>query len=249
MEIVADLHTHTIASGHAYSTVQEMARAAADKGLKMLAITEHGPKMPGGPHIYYFYNIKIIPDVIYGVEIIRGVEGNIIDRNGNIDLPDDHLQNLDWVLAGFHIFISPEGTVEENTRAMLRIIENPRIDGIVHPGNPDFLIDPLPVVKAAKANGKVIEMNNSSIRGGIREGSKENCLRIARLAKEYGVQIMLNSDAHISFDVGRVDGVAALAKEAGLTEENILNTSMEKIKNFLARRGKERREVLLEPLV
>lgn len=249
MEIVADLHTHTIGSGHAYSTVQEMARAAAGKGLKMLALTEHGPKMPGGPHIYYFYNIKIIPDVIYGVEIIRGVEGNIIDRNGSIDLPDDHLQNLDWVLAGFHIFISPEGTVEENTQAMLRIIENPRIDGVVHPGNPDFLIDPLPVVKAAKANGKVIEMNNSSIRGGIRDGSKENCLRIAKLAKEYGVQIMLNSDAHISFDVGRVDGVIKLAKEAGLTEENVLNTSVEKIKNFLALRGKERREVLLEPLV
>jgi len=249
MKIVADLHTHTIGSGHAYSTVQEMARAASEKGLRMLALTEHGPKMPGGPHMYYFFNIKIIPDNIYGVEILRGVEGNIIDRKGNIDLPDDHLHNLDWVLAGFHIFISPEGTIEENTQAMIKVIENPRIDGIVHPGNPDFQIDPLPVVKAAKANGKVIEMNNSSVRGGIREGSKENCLRIAQLAKEYGVPIMLNSDAHISFDVGVVANVAELAKEAGLTEKNILNTSLERIKNFLARRGKERREVLTRPLV
>jgi len=249
MEIVADLHTHTIGSGHAYSTVEEMARAAAQKGLKMLAITEHGPQMPGGPHLYYFYNIKIIPDLIYGVEIIRGVEGNIIDREGNIDLPDDYLEKLDWVLAGAHVFITPEGTIEENTQTMIKILENPRIDGIVHPGNPDFPIDPLPMIKAAKINGKVIEMNNSSTRCGIREGSKENCLRIAQLAKEYGIPIMLNSDAHISFDVGRVDGALNLALEAGLSEENILNTSMERIKNFMAKRGKERRDVLLRPLV
>lgn len=249
MQIVADLHTHSIGSGHAYSTIEEMAKAAAQKGLKMLALTEHGPKMPGGPHIYYFYNIKIIPNLIHGVEIIRGVEGNIIDRNGNIDLPDDHLENLDWVLAGFHIFISPEGTVEENTRTLLKIIENPRIDGIVHPGNPDFQVDPLPIVKAVKANGKVIEINNSSVRGGIREGSKENCLQIAKLAKEYGVQVMVNSDAHISFDVGLVDNAMQLALNAGLTEENILNTSIEKVRNFLARRGKERREVLTRPVI
>jgi len=247
MQIVADLHTHSIASGHAYSTIEEMANAAAKKGLKMLALAEHGPKMPGGPHLYYFYNIRVIPDQIAGVEILRGVECNIIDRDGNIDLDDEHLAKLDWVLAGFHIFCSPEGSKEENTKALLKTIENPRVDGIVHPGNPEFEVDPLPVIKAIKANGKTLEINNSSVRkgGNIRLGSRENCLHIAKLAKEYGVQVILSSDAHISFDVGRFDNALELIRDAGLTEENILNTSVEKIKSFLARRGKERREVLL----
>jgi len=250
MEIVADLHTHSIASGHAYSTVEEMVRGAVRRGLKMLALAEHGPSMPGGPHLYHFYNIKVIPSMIDGIRILRGVEGNIADRDGNIDLDDEHLEKLDWVLAGFHIVCSPEGTIEENTRTLLKTIENPRIDGIVHPGNPDFLIDPLTIVKAIKANGKVLEINNSSVRSGsVRQGSRENCLRIAKFAKEYGVQVMLNSDAHISYDVGRVDSAMELALEAGLTEENVLNTSLDKINTFLARRGKERQEILLRPLV
>lgn len=251
MKIVADLHTHSLGSGHAYSPIEEMIKAAAKRGLKMLALTEHGPSMPGGPHLYYFYNIKVIPNFVEGVEILRGVEANIVDREGTIDLDDEHLEKLDWVLAGFHIVCSPEGSIEENTQALIKAIENPRVDGVVHPGNPDFLIDPLPVVKAAKANGKVLEINNSSVRkgGSVRVGSRENCLKLATLAKEYGVQVMLNSDAHISFDVGRFDNALELALEVGLTEDNVLNTSLEKIKSFLARRGKERREVLLKPLV
>src|SRR5512146_3220126 len=54
LKIVADMHTHTIASGHAYSTVNELAHAAAAKGLAAMAITDHGPALPGGPHLYHF---------------------------------------------------------------------------------------------------------------------------------------------------------------------------------------------------
>lgn len=244
MKLVADLHTHSVASGHAYSTILELAKAAAEKGLKMLALTDHGPKMPGGPHLYHFYNITVIPEKIEGIEIIRGVEANIIDGNGNIDLPDDYLVRLDWVLAGFHMFCSPEGTREENTEALIKAIENPRVDGIVHPGNPDYPIDPLRVIKAVQANRKVIEINNSSVRGGVRAGSKENCLRIARLAKEYGVQVMLNSDAHISFDVGAFEQAIEIAQQIGLQEENILNASLVKIRSFIAQRNRERQDFI-----
>lgn len=244
MELVADLHTHSVASGHAYSTVLELAREAAAKGLKMLALTDHGPNMPGGPHLYHFYNITVIPEKIEGVEIIRGVEANIIDCHGNIDLPDDYLIRLDWVLAGFHMFCSPEGTREENTDTLIKAIENPRVDGIVHPGNPDYPIDSLRVIKAIQANRKVIEINNSSVRGGVRAGSKENCLRIARLAKEYGVQVMLNSDAHISFDVGAFEQAVEIAEQVGIKEENVFNASLGKIRKFMAQRNQERREFI-----
>ena len=69
MEFTLDLHTHTVASGHAYSTVQEMAKAAADKGLKGLAITEHAPEMPGTCHLYYFQNLRIVPRKRFGIEL------------------------------------------------------------------------------------------------------------------------------------------------------------------------------------
>ena len=77
MKLVADLHTHTVASGHAYCSVNEMAQAAADVGLEMIAITDHGPNMPGGPHLYHFGNIHVVPSVIAGARVLKGVEANI----------------------------------------------------------------------------------------------------------------------------------------------------------------------------
>ena len=61
MFIEIDTHTHTLASGHAYCTMNEMAQEAAARGLKGLAITEHAPDMPGGPYIYHFQNLKVVP--------------------------------------------------------------------------------------------------------------------------------------------------------------------------------------------
>ena len=70
MQFVADLHVHTVASGHAYSTVAEIARVAADKGLALIALTDHGPAMPGGPHAYHFSNQTAIPDVLFGLRVL-----------------------------------------------------------------------------------------------------------------------------------------------------------------------------------
>jgi putative hydrolase len=86
LKLVADLHTHSIASGHALSTIQENAQAAAKKGLEILGVTDHGPQTPGGPHVYYFYSLFALPDFLEGVRILRGVEANIIDGQGNLDL-------------------------------------------------------------------------------------------------------------------------------------------------------------------
>ena len=72
MKIELDVHTHTIASGHAFSTLQEMAQAAADKGLKVLGITEHSPGVPGTCHPIYFRNLHVVPRRMYGVELLLG---------------------------------------------------------------------------------------------------------------------------------------------------------------------------------
>lgn len=102
MNIVIDTHTHTLASGHAYSTVLENAAAAERKGLKLLCITDHAPEMPGAPHYWYFNNQRILPRFLHNVGILRGVEANTMNTEGQIDLPTSSDRHLDWVIASFH---------------------------------------------------------------------------------------------------------------------------------------------------
>ena len=73
LAIVADMHTHSVASGHAYSTVNELVLAAAGLGLRGLALTDHGPALPGGPPRSHFGSLRHIPPSIAGVRVLRGV--------------------------------------------------------------------------------------------------------------------------------------------------------------------------------
>lgn len=240
MRLVADLHTHTISCGHAYSTVLENARAAQEKGLKMIAITDHGPAMPGGPHQFYFKNIGVIPPVIEGVEILRGAEANIISFDGELDLPDHILEKLDIVLAGFHKRVYTGGTPEENTKAMINAMRNPFVDIIVHPCNPQFQVIIPQIVEAAIEHGKLLEINNSSLTI-TRKGSAKNCAAIAEWVVKLNGRVVLGSDAHISFDVGCLEQAVKLAIQAGLREDQVLNTSLKLIKDFLGQRLEHRR--------
>ena len=81
-----DMHTHTTASGHAYNTLYELAYSAAQRGLALLGCSDHAPAMPGSCHYYHFLNFKVIPRTICGVKIMMGVELNIIDYEGAIDM-------------------------------------------------------------------------------------------------------------------------------------------------------------------
>ena len=99
---VMDLHTHTVASGHAYNSLREMAKAAAEKGLELLGITEHAPKMPGSCQTFYFRNLKVVPRTLYGIELLLGSEVNIMDSEGNLDLSQKDLMSLDLVIASMH---------------------------------------------------------------------------------------------------------------------------------------------------
>lgn len=236
MKIVADLHIHTISSGHAYSTVMENARAAADRGLEMIAITDHGPAMPGGPHAYHFGNLKVLPDELYGVQILKGVEANIIDRAGNLDLPKSRLEPLDIILAGFHNICTPSGSVEENTEMMINAIKNPWVDVIVHPGNPEFLIDAEAVVKAAVQYDVAIELNNSSLKLS-RVGSKPHCEEILCLCKQYGAKIMVGTDSHFASAIGDFSPAIELLQKHDIPPSEVVNTSVAAIRKHLGRRS------------
>ena len=86
MNYIADLHTHTIASDHAYSTLLENIEYAKRAGMQALAITDHGPGVEDAPHLWHLLNMKSLPREIEGVRILRGVEANIMDMEGNLDM-------------------------------------------------------------------------------------------------------------------------------------------------------------------
>ncbi|AOT72168.1 phosphatase [Geosporobacter ferrireducens] len=237
MKLILDTHTHSISSGHAYSTIQEMAEGAKNKGLKLMAVTDHAPKLPGACHIYHFWNLKVIPRIIHGVEILRGVEVNILDDQGTIDLDEDILTRLDLVIASLHDACIEPGTIEENTNALIGAMSNPYVHIIGHPGNPRYPIDIDRMVRAAKEKNVLIEVNNSSFH--VRQGSKDNCTAIALKAKELGCRVVVGSDAHISYDVGKFDTVLEIFRRINMPEELVINASVEKLKNFLLEKGKK----------
>jgi putative hydrolase len=237
MKYLIDTHTHTIVSGHAYTTLLENVKCAADKGLKMMADTEHGPAMPGGPSIIYFGNLKVIPRIICGVYVLRGVEANIMDYDGKLDMPAERLKKLDLVIASLHDICLKPGSRDENTRALINAMDNKYVDIIGHPGNPAFKIDIDAVVKAAKQKNVLIEINNSSFVTS-RIGSYDNCLKIAQKAKEFGAQIVIGSDAHICFSIGEFEKADHIIKEAGIEDDMIMNTSPERFKKYLHDKGK-----------
>jgi putative hydrolase len=233
MRIIADLHTHTVASGHAYSTINELAQAAAALGLRGLALTDHGPALPGGPHRYHFCAMRFIPRAIAGVRIFRGIEANILNQRGELDLEDEVLAELDFVLAGLHEACGFCGRGSDlNTQAVLAAMDNPLVKCISHPGNPVFPLHYEEIVKAAVRTGTALEINNSSL-GVSRKGSSGNCQEIVRLCAQFGARILVGSDAHIAQGVGVFDDALQLIAQAGIAEEQVMNASWERLLTFL----------------
>jgi putative hydrolase len=234
MHIAIDTHTHSVASGHAYSTVDDLARGASEAGLEGFVLTDHGPAMPGTTHAYHFGNLGVIPNPLDGMRFYKGIEANIMDREGSIDLDTPTLLRLDFVMGGLHELCLAPASREENTLAMVRALENPLVDAISHPGNSSYPIDVEAIVEAARANGKALEINNSSFKHRVK--SKPFCLAIARRCAETGTRIVAGTDSHYWRDVGRFDLVLPVLEEAGVPEELVVNASVESFERFLAER-------------
>lgn len=234
MNYILDMHTHTIASGHAYSTIKEMARAAGEKGIKLLGITEHSLNMPGTCHSFYFQNLKVLERELFGVELKFGTELNIIDYNGNVDMESRILDTLDYAVASFHIPCIKPGTMEENTRAAIRVMDNPNVLILGHPDDGRYPLDYEKVVKAAKETGTILELNNSSLApNSFRPGTWENDAKMLSLCKELKVPVLVDSDAHVDSDVGNHEFAEQLLREADFPEELLLNNKPEKVKNMI----------------
>ncbi len=236
MQYLLDSHTHTIASGHAYNTIDEMARAAAEKGLSLLGITEHTMAMPGTCGEIYFRNLKVLPREMYGVKMLFGAEVNIMDADGALDMDQALLEQMDVVVASLHDpCIAPAGR-GENTRAILNVMKNPAVHIIGHPDNGRYPLDYEAVVKVAKENHVLLELNNSSLRpDGGRPNARENELAMLKLCKRYRAEVIMDSDAHCAADVGNHAFTDEILREADFPDDLLVNTSLKAYMAFLRR--------------
>lgn len=229
-----DLHTHTVASGHAYNTLYEMVQAAAGKGLQLLGITEHAPRMPGTCHPFYFFNLGVIPRKLYGVRLILGCELNIVDYRGSVDLEPRYLQKLDYAVASIHEPCYVCGSISQNTAACLGAMKNPAVQIIGHPDDGRFPIDYDTLVAAAREHRVLLEVNSSSLHPrSSRQNAYNNYLTMLELCRRYRTSIVVDSDAHCAADVGNHSRAWELIKEIDFPEELIVNSAIEKAASYI----------------
>ena len=210
-KILADMHTHTIASGHAYATLTEMCKEAANKGLEIYGITEHSSGIPGTCADIYFQNLRVVPRDLFGLDLRLGAEINIIDYNGTLDLDQKYIDRLDFVIAGIHSVCYKFGSKEENTAAIINAIKNPNVNIISHPDDGRCPLDYEALVQAAKEDQKLII---------------ENC-------EKYNHPFIMGSDAHFTTDIANYDHCGPLVESMNVDNELIMNYYPDRLREFL----------------
>ena len=237
MTDIIDIHTHSIASMHAYSTIHEMATAAKAKGLALLGISAHASALPGTFHEMYFCNFKVIRPAAYGIDIIMGAELNVMDYEGSVDLPERILQKMHYAIASLHDLVITPGTQEENTRALIGAMANPYVVIIGHPDNPGYPIDFDALARAAAEHHVLIEANNSSHNpNGPRKGSELLARDLLAACRRPGAHIIIGSDAPIDIDVGAHCHTPAILDEINFPAELVLNSDPARLKAWIAER-------------
>jgi len=233
MEIVVDIHTHTISSGHAYSTVKEYVDYANKIGLKHFAVTDHAPNMPGASGYYHFYAMYAVPSVIEGVRVYRGIELNILDFDGNVDFKEQDLDIFEVVIASMHPPCIKPGTKEENTKAVTSVMQKPFVKIIGHLGSPTYPIDIEEICRVAKETSTYLEINNKSLEAGGYRNDREAIKQLALECKRINHPVIVGSDAHFHEALGDVKNSIDLLKEIDFPVELIINADIKRFEELI----------------
>jgi DNA polymerase (family X) len=224
-DIRGDLHTHsTWTDGQA--SIEEMAAAAKQRGLKYIAVTDHSKRvtmvggLDGDQLRQQWAEIDELNKQLSGITVLKGVEVDILERGG-LDLPDDVLAEADWVVASVHF--GQKQSRDQITGRVLDALQNPYVSVFAHPTgrmllvrNP-YEIDMEAVMRAASDNGKMLELNAHPQRLDLDDVA-------CAAAKGFGIPIVISTDSH------RPEGLDAMrcgvqqARRAGLTKADVANT-------------------------
>lgn len=228
------MHTHTLASGHAYSTVTENAAYAHKIGLELLGVSDHAPKMPGSAGYLHFLNLKVLPQYIEGIRVLKGIELNILNENGKLDMKNNILKRLDYAIASLHIPCIDPMDKDRCTQTLINTIKNPFVNIIGHPGDPRYLFDIKSVVTCARDNNTLLEVNNSSFsKGNSRTGGESIVIEILKECKRQAMPIILGSDSHYHSYIGGFDNITPLLEEADFPNDLVINTDVDKFLKFI----------------
>lgn len=237
MKIIAELHTHSNEyCDHAGSSIPEFAAAAKEMGLKYLATTNHGPMLDDGtPSVFYMRNIGREFD---GIKFLAGIEADLRDLRGGLDLAQRDLLRLDFVIVSMH-GCCIEMDLPDYTGALVALAENPAVDCLGHIArDAEYRYDLDTVLNAVKANGKLVEFNNASVDGRDRSAA---CGHVMDRCAALGVESIVTSDSHAVKTLGNHRVVLKMLEEKNFPEHLIVNASEERMENFLSRRKKEKK--------
>lgn len=224
-----DLHIHTVASGHAFATLNEIVTYAESKRMKTVGISDHGPSMLGAPVESYFSMKNDVNLCSKKTRILFGCEANILSDAGSLDICEDTIHSLDYVLAGLHN-LTPYCSNGElyNTNAIVNCIIKNSILGITHPVNDSFPIEIKPIIEAAQYKRTLLELNSREL---IRcsEQTIKNTLTMIELCAETNIPIILSSDSHILNNVGIFSAPQEIFDAISESSVTIINNAFEKL--------------------
>lgn len=232
--LTIDLHIHSIASGHALNTVYELAYVAKQKGLTHIGIAEHGPSMQGAPHEGYFWISDQLKE-LFGIKVYLGIEANIIDTNGKLDLENEMLKRQKIVLAGIHEKTPyNQSDVDSNTKSIINAMRNPLVKIISHPWRPEFPVNIKEVVKASYETGTLLEINDNLFnrKKDLVELISHYSLLI-KLCKKYKMPVIIGSDAHIAEKIGSDQNIMRIKHKIGLHDRIIINNKSELLFKYI----------------
>lgn len=235
---LSDIHTHSVASGHGTScTISDMAKAASARGLKLLGITDHGPGTLAAGTSSYFRSLLYSPRKRFGIELLYGVELNIMDAKGAVDLEEDLLNELDYAIASMHGQNYKSGSAEENTTAYLNVMKHPAVKILGHCDNPHFPVDFETLAVAAREYGVIFEINEASLAPyGYRGDTRANNREILRCCRKYEIPVVLSSDSHGAEHIGDFTYAEALIHEEAFPQTLLLNNNIPRLKMILSQR-------------
>lgn len=245
--LLSDLHIHTIASGHAFNTVDEIFRYAEAEGYSLAGIADHGPNMEGAPRPGYFEMLSRLPGMYGRMKVLYGCEANILDTYGRIDVPESFVKTADYVIAGLHRRTSYSGSGEsDNTKAMIAAMCSGKVDIISHPVSLWFRVNVREVVQAASVCNVMLESNKTVMLSALADEDHDVISAYTELFSEavaFGVSIIFGSDAHHISEMSFTDKECIIIQERyGLKLYDLINHRPDELLCFLDERRRTRRE-------